>query len=289
MRYTHVSTACGCGSPTLTKALGLECANSERLAKTRRPVTPTEVGRYVNKKQRGLAVRLSRVLRDFGKSVATKIASGYGAKLLTKADSKDELIQQLIDKLNAESLGEELSGELENATTAAFRRAAKRGATQVGLVVDDITSQVDKAAVDYTKRRGGELIKDLAGTTEKDMRSLLERAVSEGMSVDDLAEAIEGMGAFGEARAQVIARTELASAHVQGNVQGWQLSGLNVRKRSLLGDLHDVADICDECADAGEVDMEAEFVDGATFPPYHPNCICDIEPVVVESETEEGE
>jgi len=281
MRYVCVSTDCSCAAPVLAKALDLQVANSQRLSKGCRPVATTALGRYVEKKQRSLAPKLAKVLKDFGRKVAQRITSAYPAtEKLSKADK--DLIQQLIDKLNAESLGEELTGELENATTAAFRRAAAYGAKQVGLVVGEITEQVDEAAVKYAKVRGGELIKDLADTTEKDMRSLLERAVAEGMSVDELSDAIEGMGAFGEARANTIARTELANAHVQGNVQGWKESGLNIRKVSLLGDLHDIADICDECADAGEVDMEAEFVDGATFPPYHPNCICDISPVIIE-------
>jgi hypothetical protein len=88
------------------------------------------------------------------------------------------------------------------------------------------------------------------------------------------------MGAFGEARAEMIARTELAYAHVQGNVQAWAETGEVVGTRWILGDLHDKPDVCDECADRGVVPLGDEYADGVDYPPAHPNCICDVVPVL---------
>lgn len=271
LRYVGL---CGCSGPHLAKA----------------NYRPTEVERYVTAKQGALANKLRGILRRFAMAYARDaLRTAGGAR---KADEgfeglDDEARRKLLDSLDAESLGKELSGELETATTAAFRRAAVKGAIQVGFDVQGITKQLDRAALAYAKERGGELIKDLAGTTEDDMRDLLARAVEEGYSPGELQDAVERAGSFGEARAETIARTELAFAHVQGNVAGWKASGLVVRKRSILGDLHDVEDICDETADAGVVDMDEDFVEGYDFPPYHPNCVCDIEPVLPEPEEED--
>jgi Phage Mu protein F like protein len=260
---------CSCHRPGLAKAARRD----------------TVVAGYVNAKAPKLARRLRPVLAAFGRAYARKLAAKYRppAEKLSKAMADDER-DRLLASLDSDALGEELTGELTGAMTAAFRRAAARGAAQVGFSSREATKQADLAAVKYAKERGAELIADLAGTTEEAMAALIGRAVEEGFSTDELADAVEKAGAFGEARAEVIARTELAHAHVQGNVEGWKATGLGVRKKAILGDLHDVEDICDECADAGVVDMDDDFVEGYAFPPFHPNCICDVEPVLPEEE-----
>lgn len=241
------------------------------LAKARRG-RDTVVGAYVRAKAPRLEAALAAVLRRWAGRVAER----------TRALGKisDDERERLLGSLDSDEMGRELTGELTGAMQAAFRRAAQRGAAQVGFGGRDIVRQVDRRAVEYARARGAQLIRDLAGTTEEYMRALLARAVEEGMAPLELADAVEESGAFGEARARVIARTELADAHVRGNVEGWKASGLRVRKRSILGDLHDVEDVCDEAAAAGVVDMDEDFVEGASFPPYHPNCVCDVEPVL---------
>lgn len=271
-RYTSYTSGCSCGSPSVFKALAAEqTARDEpgRLEKGLKRAQVTSVARYVQRKQPGLARKLRGVLRSFSRALAKRLAARWPAEKLAKADGPS--LEELLELLDAESLGVELTGELEGAMLAAFRRAAKLGAAQVGLTEDNVTRQLDERALEYAKARGAELVKDLAGTTADDMRALLSRAVEDGMSAAELSDAVQEAGAFGEARANAIARTELAFAHVQGNVDGWRSSGLDVKKRSILGDLHDAADVCDECEDAGVKDMDEDFVEGYAFPPFHPN------------------
>lgn len=287
-RYVHVCTSHGVGMPALRKAAAVEIiANlaEAQLAKGRiKPVT-TNVGRYVSRKAPSIARALRKVLAKHRKTIAAKVAKLYAETLTKDAAGDLARIARILENLNTDDLGTDLEGELAPAMLAAFRRAAAVGATQVGFSIDDITNQVDKAAVAYAEKRGGELIKDLAGTTDEAMRSLLSRAVEEGMSADELSSAVEQAGAFGDYRADLIARTELAFAHVQGNVEGWKASGQVVGKRSILGDLHDVPDECDDCADAGEVGLDDDFVPGLDFPPYHPACVCDVVPVLEDADS----
>jgi F like protein len=114
------------------------------------------------------------------------------------------------------------------------------------------------------------------------MRELLSNSIDDGVTPSELADKIQGLGAFSDARAMTIARTELAFAYVQGNVQGWKDTGQVSGKRWILGDLHDEPDECDDCADAGDVGIDDDFVDGIDYPPAHPNCICDVLPVLVD-------
>lgn len=270
MRLTAICSACGPG--LLAKA-----------GSRRKPVK-TAVGRYVTSKLPALTRRVHRVLRAQAKLIAGAVRDTYVEKLAKDVGPKVDLVDSILAALDFEEVGVTIDGALEGAMLAAFRRAAQRGAMQVGFdMTEGITEQVDGKAVAYADRHGGELIKDLAGTTRDDMRGLLERAVEEGLSVDDLAEEVMQLGAFSEYRAERIARTELAFAHVQGNVEGWRQSGVVAGKRWVLADTHPKPDECDEAAEAGVVGLDDEFLPGIRFPPDpHPNCLCDVEPVLSE-------
>lgn len=253
------------------------------LAKRSRKVD-TAVGRYVDRTAPAVQKRIAKVLRRAGKATAKRVASEY--RKITKAD--DDLVRRLLAQLTAEDDAAAVEGQLAYALRQAFKRQSIQGLTQVGVRADQsIVEQMDQAAKDYAETRGGELIKDLSGTTIDDMRRLFGRAIDEGMSADDLEEAVMEAGAFGEVRAEMIARTELAAAHVQGNVEGWRQSDQVVAKTWILGDLHDIEDECDDAVAAGEIDFEADFVDGIAWPPAHPRCICDVLPVLRESTTDE--
>jgi len=283
-RYVHVCTSHGVGMPAAHRGAAADAfakAAEAQLQKGRIKPVSTAVGRYVARKSPALARALRRILQARARRIAARVRTLFVDKV-AKSDTgaRERIIAQLIESLASDDLGADLEGALAPAMLAAFRRAAAAGATQVGLSVEGITDQVDAAAVAYAGRRGGELIKDLAGTTDEAVRGLLERGVDEGMSADELSDAIEALGAFGEYRADMIARTELAFAHVQGNVEGWRDSEEVEGKRSILGDLHDVPDECDDAAEAGVVDLDEEFAPGLMFPPYHPNCICDVLPVL---------
>lgn len=272
LSYGNVIRLCGC-APRLGKA-----------ARHR----DTAVARFVDRKAPRSAERVRGVLSRAARRAAEVIRAKYRPQVEKAAKDEDEktnTIESLIAALGAEKLAEEMEGQMAGAMRDAFKQAAVTGLQQVGFATDrSIVQQMDEAARSYASRRGGELIKDLAGTTEGDMRRLIARGIEEGMSTDALADAVEAAGAFGEARAVMIARTELAFAHVQGNLQGWRASGEVVGKRSLLGDNHDIEDICDEAVERGVVGIDDEIVDGYDAPPYHPNCVCDIEPVLRESD-----
>jgi hypothetical protein len=282
MRYSLVRTSCGCAMPGLAKAaaqgIALAKAEAQGASGRRKPQT-TGVGKYVEAKAPAVARKLRKVLRAAGKRLGAAVAKQYAAKL-QKDDGTAALINRILESLDTDDLGLDLQGELLGPMEAAFRRAAAVGATQVGFSIEDVTKQVDKAAVAYAEQRGGELIKDLAGTTRDSMRSTLQRAVAEGMSTDDLADAIQALGAFSDSRAEMIARTELAFAHVQGNVEGWKASNEVQGKVWVLADTHPEPDECDDAAEAGEVPLDAEFAPGIAYPPAHPNCLCDVIPTL---------
>jgi len=125
-----------------------------------------------------------------------------------------------------------------------------------------------------------------------------------GGSIADLTQAVRALNetTFGPARSEAIARTESARAFVQGQVEGWEQSGVVTGKRWLLAP--GACEFCKQAAkiyngrrqyglretpdqlqqgtiltgtDGGKMKLDYEGVAG---PPLHPNDRCDLVPVV---------
>lgn len=254
--------------------------------KTLTPVL-TAAGRAVATRERSVTRAISKVLSADGARVARDAAAAYAAagyprvdKLAKVSDDEAFVLRTLKDL----GLGDVSVGVLQQLTaevTRMFKSAGVTAVAQVGAnATREITRQLDQRARDYAEARGAELVKGLTETTTERLRAQITDAIQEGWSADKLRKGIEDSAAFDAARASTIARTELAKSHVEGNVEGWRQTGEVEGKRSVLGDLHDFVDECDDCVDAGTVDLDDDFVDGFDFPPYHPNCVCDVLPVL---------
>lgn len=243
----------------------------------------TMVASYVNRRSPAVTRRLTKVLDKHAKRIASEVA--VAAASVIKAD--DKLVRRILSQLKLEEVSVDVVEEITQDMIDAFTRAGIMGVGQVGFsTTTEMTKHLDKAAREYAGTHGADLVTDLTDTTTEQLRNVITKGVEEGSSPKELAKDVSLSMAFSEARAAMIARTELAFAHVQGNVQGWREAGVVEMKESILGDLHGKADICDDCAEAGQIPLEDEFIEGYAFPPYHPNCVCDVLPVVKEEDNE---
>lgn len=251
----------------------------------------TNVKRYVLTREDRVTRRLRAVFEEWAKKWAKAVRAAYDGPKPEKADKSTQAqVDAIITKLKFEDFSLDVMAELTPDLLRAFKQAGLAAIAQVGMTADDsIVRQLDAAALEYARSRSAELVgsgknkaMSITETTRDRLRETIAGAVESGASTTELADALEESFSFSEARAAVISRTELASAHVQGNVQGWRETGMVTGKQSILGDLHDVEDECDECANAGVVDMDEDFIPGYDFPPYHPNCVCDVIPVLAE-------
>lgn len=200
-----------------------------------------------------------------------------------------------------------LRGELEQALGDMAGDGSREALAQVFSILpadenatDAMLSQANEQAVAWAGDRAAELVgmtwdEDAGGwvpnpkpgwsideTTRQEIQDLTVQALDNGWSNDELADAIQDSGAFSDARAEMIARTETAFADVQGSLEGWKASGLVSGKEWTVGD-----GCCDECQalDGKVVALDEAFPDdGGDGPPLHPNCRCDILPVVAGDE-----
>ena len=259
---------------------------------TKAKYTVTNVARLVNRKQPKLERKISRILSVAGKSIAQKIKTLY-TKKMGKADLSSEdqaIIDAILSELELSEVSIDIIDSISPELIRAYKAAGILGVEQVGINADEkMIAHLDRAALDYAENRAGELIKDLTETSESDLKDIISRAIEDGISSDELSSNIEDMGIFSESRSTMIARTELAFAHVQGNVKGWRETGMVEGKQSILGDLHSIEDECDDCVAAGIVPLDEDFIPGYDFPPYHPNCICDVLPVLMKETNEQDE
>lgn len=117
-------------------------------------------------------------------------------------------------------------------------------------------------------------IKGINKTTLNRIGSALSLSLSEGLGAKETAKAINYV-LNDPARALTIARTETARALITANQAEYRAAG--VEQIEWL-----VGDPCKICAaNAGSVVLMGQaFPSGAEAPPAHPNCVCDIAPVI---------
>ena len=129
----------------------------------------------------------------------------------------------------------------------------------VQLILKDLAQRV-KGIDDTTRER----IQSVIGRTDlsvaEQTQLLLDMAVTESKT-----------------RAELIARTESASAAEQGNHLAWVASGQVGGKEWLVAD--DACPICSEFA-GKVVGLDEEFADGIRHPPAHPACRCATAPIL---------
>lgn len=156
--------------------------------------------------------------------------------------------------------------------------SAARDANTTGLSFD----YLDANAAKYAKERGGELIGtgDNAWSVEQTTRDaaneLIEQAVKEGWSGDELARRFDEAGLFSDERAETIARSEIAMAQNYGQCETYAAAGVT-RLYVLDGD-------CDECK---EVDGRVCSIAWSLENPIgHPNCVRSFIPAEEDDEIE---
>jgi SPP1 gp7 family putative phage head morphogenesis protein len=276
--------------PTTVPAAGQKKSKGLTVQKKKNVVTPIDRDRP--SVTEAVAAIRATMLAHFGQQKKAALAA-VGS--VSKADGP-------FDVLSSDDQLKKLQKKLQEQIDKMAQDGAQAGLYQVAHLImpsdDDVDEALDKMlsqandkAVEYAKSRAAELVTQVDDTTRDRLRTLTARAEEEGWSNDQLADEIEAFSGFSADRAEMIARTETAFADVQGNLAGWQESGVVKGKRWLVG-----AGCCEDCEklDGQVVALDEQFepeddapIDG---PPYHPNCRCDVAPgVMTDEELDEGD
>lgn len=236
------------------------------------------------KRTKTLTATLTRFLKQQGAKLSVQAAESYGE--VVKAD-EDEINRVLGDlELDWSSLVDSVGDSLSSTAQS----SAKDTLVEIGVSDDTVFGLVNDDALAYAKDRAAALVGmkyvddelvanpdakwAITETTREELRQIIAKAFDEGASPAEVEAAIRDSTQFSESRAEMISRTEMALAHLNGALEAAKASGVAVGKYSLLSSEHDKDDECDTNAEAGEVALIDLFPSGDLTPPFHPMCTC---------------
>ncbi|WP_034302526.1 phage portal protein [Herbaspirillum sp. RV1423] len=240
--------------------------------------------------------KVATFLSDQGPKIAAQMIKAKD-EVLGKVSADD--IRRMLDNLNFEDWVV-VVGEVEPLLEALAKDGGAEALAQIGIKDDeDIVNLTNEQALKWAKDRAAEWVgmkRDDDGnltpnpnaewqideSTREMLNSTVAQAMEEGWSNERLAQEIEDSTAFSPERAEMIARTETAFADVAGNMQAYRTSGQVAQKQWITG-----ADCCDDCQELDDVivDLDDNFPnDGGDGPPLHPNCRCDVLPVLTDKD-----
>jgi hypothetical protein len=203
----------------------------------------------------------------------------------------EEALQAKILEATMNSLAadwEKVASEAVSPLQEAALSGSEAGGLQVQITDETMLETINQQAREWAAERAaelvgmkwvdGELIENpnaewaITETTRERLRAAIaDIFAQEAPTMADVEAAVAKAGIFDEARAMMIAKTEVTRAQVQSNLMAWVESGVVSKVDWVLSDDHDIDDECDEAADGSPYEIE----DVPEFP-MHPNCECGI-------------
>jgi SPP1 gp7 family putative phage head morphogenesis protein len=252
--------------------------------KTLAPLTRNRpIARRVEKRIQAAAKRYLAGIRG-------AVVAHLRAEKVAKAEFTREELEAILAALPAEDreafldmLKQELGRIAMDGASEALDQIFEFTGTMSQAALDEMLSQANSKAIPWAEEHAARLVTGIDETTREGLRDLVSQAISGGWSNDELADAIQEATTFGDARCEMIARTETAAADIQGNLMGYRESGVVDSKQWLVAQ----DEVCEDCQamDGMVVALDSEFPGGD--PPLHPNCRCDLLPVLSQPNEEE--
>lgn len=231
----------------------------------------------LTKEQRQSIANITDSLTKFfaaqAKKIAAKVSALYSES--AKKDTPEDRADRIVNAISFEEW-DLVATELQDDLGGAFEQTAQIVLGKLEITDPDIFNMVNTLSVDYADETAAELVTEISDTTRDRLRVLVRDAIENADGVNELKAAIQDSEAFGSARAELIARTEIGNAHMAGALEGAKQSGLELQKASILGSAHDSDDDCDDNAEAGYIGLDEMFPSGDEAPLYHPGCECSL-------------
>jgi len=145
-------------------------------------------------------------------------------------------------------------------------QGARQGA-RLGLEINyDVVNQ---NVLDFVGKYTDEWWAQLSKSTEKGLRTAIEKHVAQNTSMKDLLLDIEPL--FGEQRAGVVATTEVTRLYAEGNKIAYADAGVQEVEWLTTGD---------PCPLCEELEGQTWTIEDAETPPLHVGCLCWLAPIV---------
>jgi hypothetical protein len=195
----------------------------------------------------------------------------------------------LLDLSDILNLHEPLIEGLE----AILEDTVPRALASVGVnAASELVDQVSADAVAYARARAAELLsvdgdEGLIATTRQAVRDIIANGLENNIGKEGIVADLQESMAFSEARAQLIASTEVAMANADAKKQGWDAvvaDGATLLKQWFASGEDGVCPECEANEDEGEIEYSEAFSSGDDMEPAHPACRCVVTARVVSEE-----
>jgi F like protein len=218
-------------------------------------------------------------------------------------DEPVNLADDIADNLDLTPLTKAGLG-VEGALSAAGREAGtaatdlvdrKRYADTIANVSSDLARDRAAEMVGMKRDDDGKLVENpdakwsITESTRAMVRDTIADGLERGATTSEIASDIANSTALSDDRAELIARTEVASINNDVALAAYKTidadaeSGIKLRKSWLLGS--DPCPVCAANAAAGDIGLDEDFPSGDDAPPLHPNCECEVEAVEDDSDS----
>lgn len=266
-----------------------------------------KVDRLSKKKAQSLAVeraqaKVKRITKRFLRAQATEISKQLGKAMGLTAKAEQDRINEILSQIDLTGWAV-LAGDIEPILERIAVLAGKASLLELAIDDEGMLSQVNLKALQWAKDRAAELVgmkilEDgtlvenpnaqwaITESTREMLRGDVVTALEEGWSNARLADEIADNYAFSDARAEMIARTEIARADSQGNLIAWDESDVVVEKAWQVSNLG-CCDACEGNQEQGRIPFKKAFQSGDQTAPAHPNCRCVVVPFTNDDESDQ--
>lgn len=263
-------------------------------------ISPGELTSTSKKAKTRIAAHIHKVFqrqKDRAKEKAGELKKGAvsgtaSSALLRKDSTEDETYNAIIAAVDGEWAV--LPVQIASGLSSAMLSGIGSGTLQIDFADDSLIAAANDIASTFAQSRSAELVGRkyddegnlvenpdakwaISDTTRNKIRAIVTQAFQQETKLSDVSAAIQtaleddDAGIFTEARADMIATTEVANAQTQGNFRVWKQSGIVTKVDWLLSDDHDEDDVCDDMADGAPYDIDDCPLPGLDT---HPRCHC---------------
>ena len=271
----------------------------DRMTEAARAAVKTTVnGAFAKMKKETIKILRSKLQKEMiSKTVLAKAGDDDAGQIA------DEVMAALAQHF--EDLPDDVRAHLADAVKEAIVMTAKDVNSVMGteIIDTDMIAHGNEVARMFADTRAAEMVgmKYVAGvlvpnpdaqyqitaTTRDMIRDILADAFSKETPLSEIIDQIQLAGPFSDYRAEMIARTEVKKAQIEGLKMMWQQTGLVNAYDWLLSSI----DPCEECQQIAD-DGPYSFDDPASPYPVddsHPNCMCSIASAELTDPTEEAD
>lgn len=251
-------------------------------------VAPNATYPLKRKSERKMATTLKAMFKATKQHVLPDVVEAYRQVVEEHRKGLHDELAYILKQLDlsawqdsVDDLAEPLSDVQAEAASKALAQLAVDDSKLFDRVNADVVAAAENCAAGLVgmKYVDGELVENpsavyaITETTRSGIKDLVTSSLTDGLTVDELSSKLQQAYQFSDTRAEMIARTELATAHVQGTLTAWKGTGQVDSKSWVVGSGETCAE-CESNEDDGEIGIDEGFSSGDDSPPAHPNCVC---------------